>query len=865
MMRIGMRTLSSVSVWVLLCCLLQVGVVFAQESLKITKDQLEFREEPRAAEENIVGTLRIGTVVEWTGNVSGDWFEVRAPSGQSGWVHKSGLSAPRTPPKQQAKPTPTPAPAAPPETPTPKPEAPRPRALATPNISAEVAKRVAQLEKANAQYKVLLEEKDKRFSDLSAEVKKLEEKLIATSQAADDTKQLQARLAELQKQVDDAVQQKDDTVVALSKEKLDAANQRKNLAALQQQADTRAWERLALYALNIVWLVLLSVIGLFYIRRKRQASPEQTSDAEGVEPGAEPGELAPEQFIPAELNQRLSSGSSEIEETALAQADGREAGEPALVMTASPAQTVRAKEITPEERNIELDEEVIIDLADVVPTRGAEPEIPPKKAATQRIQEIEIVTEEELPTSEFGEEQEFQDAIEVPLEEEHETPIEGEELQDISVAPLLETGEELAEFEELTEVAEPPELVEITPVEEMEELAEVQESEAVEALAEVEELPDIIEATPIEDVEALAEAEELIEGAEPAELVEVTPLEEIPELAEVEELQAVVETAPGEEITEFAPDIIEATPIEDVEELIEVAEPAELVEVTPLEEVEELGEVEELQELVEAPPLEEVEEVAEIEESQAIAEIIPLEDVAEFAEVEELAEVGTFEGERELISAGDFDYDAIYAESPAEVILEEAFEAQAVEEPLAEEFEAIEEVEEINALEEFAAAEDIGMAAAVAAPDALDELDDLEKAAARQDAQAGEGREVFAESEPGKPPAAPLLLEPSQILIEPEHEPAESAAMPPLRKDVEPPPASTPKPARYDIELVQVGEHHDQILRLLSKIEGLTKPPQELVAALPSIIARGAKQTDAQNFQMVMQKLGAEVRLIKKM
>ena len=76
--------------------------------------------------------------------------------------------------------------------------------------------------------------------------------------------------------------------------------------------------------------------------------------------------------------------------------------------------------------------------------------------------------------------------------------------------------------------------------------------------------------------------------------------------------------------------------------------------------------------------------------------------------------------------------------------------------------------------------------------------------------------------------------------------------------------SSSPKEAKYDIELLDVGPNKDHIIHILSKINGLTNPPQELVGTVPCIIARGANESDAKNFQVLMKKFGSNVRLIQK-
>ena len=118
---------------------------------------------------------------------------------------------------------------------------------------------------------------------------------------------------------------------------------------------------------------------------------------------------------------------------------------------------------------------------------------------------------------------------------------------------------------------------------------------------------------------------------------------------------------------------------------------------------------------------------------------------------------------------------------------------------------------------------------------------------------------MFGERHPERPekrsesrlhPSRRRFAEPSPQLIEPEHE-TESAE-------------TDRHSGKCTIELVQVGKNREHILHILSKIQGLAKSPEELIASTPCTLARGAEKQDAQNFQMLMQKFGAEVRVIER-
>jgi hypothetical protein len=144
--------------------------------------------------------------------------------------------------------------------------------------------------------------------------------------------------------------------------------------------------------------------------------------------------------------------------------------------------------------------------------------------------------------------------------------------------------------------------------------------------------------------------------------------------------------------------------------------------------------------------------------------------------------------------------------------------------------------------------------------DLEDDIEELEVIEEVEDAIfEAEGESVFESAAVEQPD----FLEPSPVLIEPEYEPEEitvsSAGRPRASFSGKP----SPKEATYEIELVQVGSNPDRVIEFLSKVKGLPKSPAELIQRVPTIITRDAKETDAKNFQLLMRKLGAEVRLIQ--
>ena len=325
-------------------CFLSVEQVSGAETLVVKKNQFEFREEPRVTEETLLGTLRAGSKVTWTGKTSGDWFEVQAPNGQLGWVHKSGLSAPkiRQEPTKKA---------------TPKPKSTKPRTV--PKPKSDTLEKLAQLEKTNTQYEALLEEKDRRISELSSELEGVEEKLVNMAQLADDTKQLlekeKVQSAEVQDTLQEALKQKDEELLA---EKVEMTKLQNQLTVLQEQTSGGSLQYLS-YGLNLLLVILLGAAGLLYVRQKRLDKL-----AIGADTGDQKNYIISKQYV--------SSGTPKTntgqEKAAYKHPGVSKTAKPAIVIpAASPGQEAGIVE----EEDIG-GEEVIIELSDVLPVQSGE-------------------------------------------------------------------------------------------------------------------------------------------------------------------------------------------------------------------------------------------------------------------------------------------------------------------------------------------------------------------------------------------------------------------------------------------------------------------------------------------------------------
>lgn len=691
-----MKRMKKVVTSFMIVTIVGLGVLWAEEvngaeTLTVTKDHFEFRDAPRVAEETLLGTLRKGTPVEWTGTTSGSWFEVRAPNGQTGWIHKSGVSTPRTAPTRSTSPQTS-------------------RSVPRPTQST-LEKKVAQLEKANKQYKSLLEEKDQRIAALSADVEDLEQKLVETSQQLEDAKQLQqlenlntpetqTEIAELQ----ETLKQKDEALLA---DKVELTRLRNQVKTLEQQAGTVApLERLILYGLNGLWLIALVIVGFLYFRQRKSSAPPDYTQEFHETPASERAEM------------RATSPSEE----------------PAMVTVSDTPQA--GSGVEPPE-STESDEDVVIELGDVLPVTVLDEEGGHVEEPVEEIEDIEEIAD-----------------IDVVAEEVEE---------DVIIPP----GEELIDVDEVVEV-----------VEDVNEGEEVEEIEALEELTDVEE---------VEDVEKAEEYEE-------------TAVETFEELADERE----------EEGSEF-----DFEAIYEDEEGVESSRSAGAVEVAG--------------------------EAFEILDDQD-TQLVEVSEDTEAAEPESFDEVEAVEEEYEVIT----DFDTLEAEDEIEDIeeveeLEEPASQPEEEADLIEEVEGIEDVEEIEDFEEL---EDIDLEEVP--PEALEEIP-AEETSPSEDVESLD----FTPVEP-----LPVFLEPE------EHEPPAVPTSAAQASSTAPTPQSA-KGERYDIELLQVGKQRQKIVEILSKISGLTKSPQELVETLPSIIARGAPEADAQKFQLVMQQFGAQVRLLR--
>ncbi|GAK58435.1 pilus assembly protein FimV [Candidatus Vecturithrix granuli] len=716
-------------------CLQPYEQTCSAETLKVIQDQFEFRDEPRVADETILGTLRLGTPVEWTGEASGDWLRVKAPNGQMGWVHSSGLSKPTTP----VQPIPT------------------PRSQTSRSISAPAASdqtkletTIRKLEQTNKQYQGTLAEKDRRIAELTKDIEALEAKLTDVAQMIDDQGQLhkvdQIKATELQNEIvalQDAIKKKDE---ALLTEKVERTKLSNHLNELQIRSGIQSsQERFWLYAISLpLNLLAFLVIGLWGIRRLRRQKPEDAmlesliSEREDTETmmSAQKQEVQeePESTLPS---QQEKVGKQGVE---------KELEELDIVMAAS-SKAESSVKLEPEATTEEpvRDEEVVIDLADVLPTD----------------QGIFLMSEKE-------------EEIEIVI-----TDLEPEEPEAILSEQAIATIEEKRQSErqdETFEFEEPASAVEIFPQEIADESVVMEESDQV-MIVETDEVLTPLDESLDDHIEAL------LENVPP--IPQDTSLEELLEEGELEELE---EEARSE--TEASAEALESEIPEEVEiegekfEML-VERNTQIIELTEEEKFEE----------------EQISEIAIVAEEAA--QNLHAQLVTRKAEVPE--KVATFD---EMIMTS--------AESD-----EETFESSDVE----------------------------------VAPDFEPELTPVEQSAPEKFLESVELEDQKLLEQ------IPAFLEPTPFLIEPEHEPEEPSAGQETESAVS---AEHAKESRYDIELVDVGKNLGHIIHILSKIEGLTKSPQELVEHVPCIIARGAKETDAKNFQVVMQKFGSEVSLIKR-
>jgi len=314
----------------------QAGKVEGAETLTIIKDQAELRSAPRSGSKVKTLILR-NTKVEWTGNRTGQWLEVKLPTGLQGWVLGSSLSlpapaerpAPTEAPSQTKPSTPSTKPATPPnptetepsQEPATAPEAPAYAQPPSPELAEALKKKdeeINQLKQllAGREAEVeALKKKDEEINQLkqllagrevevksktdtiaqlteevnalkakAAEVDALRAKITQAGQAGESTpgsleeernkvKNLENQVTELQ----NALAEKNKQVEALSAQNVSLAPQ-----ASQEEPDTN-W---AIYLVPVL-LVLLIVLAVYAFRDrlprgltwKRSASLERFEEA----------------------------------------------------------------------------------------------------------------------------------------------------------------------------------------------------------------------------------------------------------------------------------------------------------------------------------------------------------------------------------------------------------------------------------------------------------------------------------------------------------------------------------------------------------------------------------------------------------
>ncbi len=702
--------------------LLNVEPIRGDESLTVTKDQFEFRDSPQVTEETLIGTLRVGTAVEWTGIVSGDWFQVRGPGNQIGWIHKSGLSAPKTAPTSQQQSTTAPAGTS------------GTRATRAPSTSTQ-QKQITELEKANTQYKALLNEKELRVTELTREIEELEQKLLDTAQEVSDSQQMrqmqQAQATELEKQVDELIATLEAKETELRENKVEMTTLQTQFTNLQNRASQmHPMERYILYGLTgLLGFLLLGAV-FWYVRRN-------TPQGKEISP-------LPDQR-PEHLHQGTSVRPGEAEPQI----------EPAPQVSPSPP--------LPTNEYIEEEvEDVEIELSDVLPTADLDsPE--PTGEGEEEVHDIDIISEDDLDI-----------------------------VADLDVIDEVEAIDEIAEIEEI-EVVDAIEV--IRDNEDIDELpghearmSNMMSDGSEQALLheELEELEDHLDIPDDEETGSHSDFDfdSIYEYESDALLDEGDTLTKIPVPAS-EPVDIAGETY--EMLVEQSTQIIETDDDDDLEE--EVLRAPKAFEDIPDVESEEL------------PTLKE--------------EIEDLSDLLEAREIE-LEEIHSYVDKEHVVDEEMEDWDDGQEHDV--------------------------EIEDVEEIEEF---EDI------------DDLDDIELIEDIDDTVfEAEGESVFESVSAERPD----LLEPSPVLIEPEYEPADVVLSGPVKKDAVP---TTVNASTYEIELVQVGDNTAQIVEFLAKVKGLPKSPDELVRTVPTVITRDAKEIDAKNFQLLMQKLGATVRVKK--
>lgn len=798
---------------VILMCLSLLNQARGQESVKITQDQFELRSDPENNDENVIGTLRLNTPVVLTGKTSGQWREVRAPNGQTGWVHEAGLSLP----KRAEKPAPTPKPeqTKPPKRATPKPaktQAATSRAVprspaAQPDKPAKATGKVDDLQKANSQYKAQLDEKERRIAELTTELEAVEAKLVEAGQSLSDAEQ-QSKLGdvkfkEIQAQIDalnEMMKQKEEELLTEKFEKTKLQEQINALTAAPPSSSLQRALLLVSLPLNLLAVLLLGYFGVRHIARKqeKQLIEESESHIEHVAP------ITPEPKRPSEAAAHQPADSVKIQ---ISKESDPGLHELDVVMTTPD------KSVAPVEPS-EAVEEVVIDLGDVLP--GAKPPADVPQAAPV------------LPHKKT-------EPIAKPVEAEEEIIIVDEPIE-----PAL------------PEAAAPPQIEPAEAILIEEEIEETQIEEPAAQEAEMEE----------------ALLEELDEPLAPGDQAEIEP----PAPAPAAPVYAPVEMLLDEELDDIPMTPIESEVEEPVEEAIEeLAEPLQIEEDMGALEME--LEDEELDLSAETPVTEAIEETDEepveldgdldalLENTPKLDHTASVEDVLEEGELEELPPPEVeIDGERFETIPKKHTQPIEIAEQEEEMFDETPAESAPVEEEAS-------EMEEIlldsgpGVIDEPLPEPETGVSKSIVRDEASAQPEAAEPSFAnlRANQEIDELISMFGERHPERPekrsesrlhPSRRRFAEPSPQLVEPEHE-TESAE-------------TDRHSGKCTIELVQVGKNREHILHILSKIQGLAKSPEELIASTPCTLARGAEKQDAQNFQMLMQKFGAEVRVIER-
>ncbi len=755
MKTIGMKR---IFIFSMICCLC-VGVLYgnfvkqaySQETLKITVDQFEFRDEPKAIEETLLGTLRIGTPVEWTGKTSGRWFEVKHPNGQVGWVHASGLSTPKTR-----------------VAPTPKPQKTTSRAVKKPtNQVAKLQATIDDLQKTSEFYKAQLDEKERQLSDLRKTKNELEEKMADTADMLKDSKHMETvEISKLESEIKDLKQVLEEKENLILTRKYEATQLNTQIDKPPLEDPSR--DRFFLYAisvpLNIFALLLLVFMGIRRTRHKRQ----DEAQIESAIRQRHEEEISAEPALPKVASQQANQASSGPDESVRVHDARPGVEESEIVMDSSSSEDERL----PVEEATGGDEEVVIDLADVLPiehTGG-------------------YVTE----------------AADIVAEEEAEQP------EEISVEPL-EPVEEIIDTS----------LVEPQLVHEEEAEAEIIEEGGEEIIEEIEEVED--ELLLEEDVELLLEDELEVIPEEESELDKHLreEIEQTPEFSEDADLDELLEEGELEETLQE----IGGEEVEEVPQKVEVG--GETYEML-------LASSTQIIELEEDEMLAEEEYVPERPKARAITGIQAQDAETEDTEAEQEYFAADLEEEQEL-EAEEMEGVQGESELSEDELMEELIGDNSYAEDMIGEIEIIEEmIEEGEELSEDELFEEIEV------------IEDVP--------------EQFSEEEVPED-TAPLFLEPSPVLIEPEYEAEELLPEESVESVQEQVPSAEPT---YDIELLDIADDKERILGILSKIQGLTKSPEKLVESTPCVILRGANESDAKNFEILMKKLGSHVRLIPK-